>query len=46
MPDPVKLLHEGPVKFHVFRGSPVEMGRAHGSLGPEFLRSWLAERLT
>lgn len=46
MGDPELPLHSGQVKSHVFRGSPVEMGRAHGSLDPEFLRSRLAEWLT
>lgn len=46
MGDPVVLLREGEVKFHVFRGSPVEMGRAHGSLDPAFLRTRLDEWLT
>lgn len=46
MGGPVDLLREGPVRFHVFRGSPFEMGWAHGSLDPEFLRSRLDEWLT
>ena len=46
MGDPVVLLREGPLKFHAFRRSPAEMGRAHGSLDPEFLRSRLDEWLT
>ncbi len=46
MRGPVVLLREGPVNFHVFRGSPAEMGRAHGSLEPEFLRSRPDEWLT
>lgn len=44
MGDPVVLLREGSVKFHVFRGSPVEMGRANGSL--DLARSRLDEWLT
>lgn len=45
MGEPVVLLHAGPVKFHVFRGSPAEMGMAQGFLDPDFLRSRLDEWL-
>ncbi len=46
MGDPVVLLRDGGVKFHVFRGSPTEMGSAHGSLDPAFVRTRLVEWLT
>ncbi|MCY3764163.1 MAG: hypothetical protein OXH06_01900 [Gemmatimonadetes bacterium] len=46
MGGPVDLLREGPVRFLVFRGSPFETGRAHGSLDPDFLRSRPDEWLT